>query len=90
MLNGFYQALNDAGVKIPKDIFDEARGAIADDLAVEIAYSMGGQQGWRQRVNLHSNEIAVALGLLHKANNPQQLFTAASSFEASQKAQAKN
>lgn len=88
MLNGFYQTLLETGVKIPKDIFDQAKPAIADDLAVEIAYSMGGQQASRQRMNMHSSEIAVALNLLHKANNPQQLFTAASSFEASRKARA--
>lgn len=82
MLDGFYQQLAQNGVKVPKDMFDRARGAIADDLAVEIAYAKGGAQAWRQRVNMKSNEIEVALNLLHKANSPQALFTAASSFEA--------
>lgn len=83
MLSGFYQTLNETGIKIPRDIFDRARGAVADDLAVEIAYSKGGGQAWRERVNMRSNEIAVALQLLHKANSPQSLFAAAKSYEAS-------
>lgn len=88
MLNGFYQALNEANVKIPRDIFDRARSAIADDLAVEIAYSRGGQQAWRQRVNMNSSEIDVAVQLLHKSNSPQSLFTQAAAFEASRTATA--
>ncbi|MGQ0563264.1 MAG: S41 family peptidase [Gemmatimonadota bacterium] len=86
MLDGFYQQLAQAGVKIPRDIFDNARSAIADDLAAEIAYSQGGQQAWRQRVNTESAEIRVALELLHKANSPKSLFSAANSFEASRTA----
>ncbi|MGQ0813667.1 MAG: S41 family peptidase [Gemmatimonadota bacterium] len=81
MLADFYQALSDVGVEIPKDIFDNARGVIADDIAVEIAYAIGGQQSWRQRVNMQSKEIDVARQLLSKANSPQALFTAASSYE---------
>lgn len=88
MLDGFYQQLNDAGVKIPRDIFDGARRAVADDIAVEIAYSKGGAQAWRQRVNMKSKEIDVALELLRKSNSPQALFSAASVFEASRTAAA--
>lgn len=88
MLTGFYDQLVTTGVKIPRDIFDRARSAIVDDLAVEIAYSKGGQEAWRQRANMHSNEIAVALQLLHKANSPPALFTAARSYEASRTAAA--
>ena len=81
VLNGFYDQLVTTGVKIPRDIYDKARGAIADDIAVEIAYALGGQEKWRERVNMHSNEIAVALQLLHKANSPQSLFTAATQYQ---------
>jgi len=88
MLNGFYDTLVQTGVKIPREIFDRARGAIADDLAVEIAYSKGGQEAWRERMNMRSPEIAVALQLLHKANSPQALFTAAQTYEASRTAAA--
>jgi len=86
MLNGFYQQLVDTGVKIQRDIFDRARGAISDDLAVEIAYAIGGQETWRERVNMHSPEIATALQLLHKATTPQSLFTLASAYDASRTA----
>jgi carboxyl-terminal processing protease len=88
MLAGFYQTLVDTGVKIPRDIFDNARSAIEDDLASEIAYSRGGQEGWRERVNMNSREISTALQLLHKANTPQSLFTAANQFESSRTAAA--
>ncbi len=88
MLNGFYQQLQETGVKIPRDIYDRARSAIADDVALEIAYSKGGQEAWRERANMHSPEIATALQLLHKANSPQSLFTAAASYEASRTAAA--
>lgn len=86
ILNGFYQALDQAGVKIPRDIFNNARRAVAEDLAAEIAYSIGGQQAWRQRVNMRSSEINVALQLLRKANSPQALFGAANAYEASRTA----
>jgi carboxyl-terminal processing protease len=85
MVNGFYQSLQEAGIKVPRDIFDRARSAIADDLAVEIAYSKGGRQGWRQRVNTNSNEVAVALQLLRSASSPASLFSAAASYEAQHK-----
>lgn len=82
MLDGFYQSLTSSNVKIPRDIFNNARSAIADDLGAEIAYSLGGQQAWRQRVNMRANEIEVALQLLRKSNSPQALFGAAKAFEA--------
>lgn len=85
MLNGLYQSLQEAGIKVPRDIYDRARSAVSEDLAVEIAYSRGGRQGWRQRVNTNSNEVAVALQLLHSANSPESLFSAAASYEASHK-----
>lgn len=88
MLNGFYDQLNATGVKIPRDIFDRARAAISDDISAEISYSLGGGQAWRERVNMHSSEITVALQLLHKANTPQSLFAAAQSYEASRTAAA--
>jgi carboxyl-terminal processing protease len=77
IINGFYQALQEGGVKIPRDIYDGARGAIEDDIAAEIAYSLGGQETWRERVNMTSKEITTAVGLLHKASTPQSLFTLA-------------
>lgn len=88
MLNGFYDELVKHKVVIPRDVFDRAREAVAEDLAVEIAYSRGGQQSWRQRVNMNSNEIKVALQLLRKSTNPQSLFTQAAAFEAQRTAAA--
>jgi carboxyl-terminal processing protease len=88
MLNGFYAELVKHKVTIPRDVFDRAREAVAEDLAVEIAYSRGGQQAWRQRVNMNSNEIRVALQLLRKSTNPQSLFTQAAAYEATRTAAA--
>ncbi|HUP88362.1 MAG TPA: S41 family peptidase, partial [Longimicrobiales bacterium] len=84
-LNGFYDQLVAGGVKIPREVFDRARSAIAEDLAADIAYSLGGQEKWRERVNLRSPEIGVALQLLRKANSPQSLFNAAAQYQATQK-----
>lgn len=82
MLDGFYNQLAEADVKIPRDIFNNARSAIADDLAAEIAYAKGGAQAWRQRVNMGSNEISTALQLLRSSSSPQALFSAASAYQA--------
>lgn len=82
MLNGFYQQLSDAGVKIPRETFDRARGAVGEDIASEIAYSLGGGEAWRERVNMRSTEINTALQLLHKASTPQSLFTLATQYES--------
>ena len=89
MLNEFYQALNTAGVKIDRETFNDARKAVAQDLGLEIAYSMGGQEAWRKRSNLSSNEINVAAQLLRRATSPASLFAAAAAFDATRSAEAK-
>jgi carboxyl-terminal processing protease len=89
MLNEFYQALLKAGVKIDRGTFDDARKAVAQDLGLEIAYSKGGQEGWRKRANLSSPEINVAAELLRKSTSPQSLFAAAANYEATHVAASK-
>ncbi len=81
MLNEFHAALTKAGVKIDRVTFDDARKAVAQDLGLEIAYSKGGQEGWRKRSNLASPEISVAAQLLRKSTSPQSLFAAAADYE---------
>jgi carboxyl-terminal processing protease len=81
MLNEFYAALTKAGVKIDRGTFDDARKAVAQDLGLEIAYSKGGQEGWRKRSNLASPEIQVAAELLRKSTSPASLFAAAANYE---------
>jgi carboxyl-terminal processing protease len=81
MLNEFYAALTKAGVKIDRGTFDDARKAVAQDLGLEIAYSKGGQEGWRKRSNLASPEIQVAAELLRKSTSPASLFAAAVNYE---------
>ena len=81
MLNEFYAALTKAGVKIDRGTFEDARKAVAQDLGLEIAYSKGGQEGWRKRSNLASPEIQVAAELLRKSTSPASLFAAAANYE---------
>jgi hypothetical protein len=81
MLNEFYAALIKAGVKIDRQTFEDARKAVAQDLGLEIAYSKGGQEGWRKRSNLGSQEIRVAAELLRKSTSPASLFAAAANYE---------
>ncbi|HEX6065704.1 MAG TPA: S41 family peptidase [Longimicrobiales bacterium] len=81
MLNEFYVALTKAGVKIDRATFEDARKAVAQDLGLEIAYSKGGQEGWRKRSNLASPEIQVAAELLRKSTSPASLFAAAANYE---------
>ena len=81
MLNEFYAALTKAGVKIDRATFEDARKAVAQDLGLEIAYSKGGQEGWRKRSNLASPEIQVAAELLRKSTSPASLFAAAANYE---------
>jgi carboxyl-terminal processing protease len=89
MLNEFYDALNNAGVRIDRQTYNEARKAVAQDLGLEIAYSKGGQEGWRKRANLNSPEINTAAALLRKATSPASLFATASAFDASRPVTAK-
>jgi carboxyl-terminal processing protease len=81
MLNDFYQALLKAGVTIDRTTFNDARKAVAQDLGLEIAYAMGGQEGWRKRSNMSSPEINVAAQLLRQSTSPQSLFAAAATYE---------
>ena len=81
MLNEFYTSLGKAGVKIDRATFDDARKAVAQDLGLEIAYSKWGQEGWRKRANLSSQEIKVAAELLRKSTSPASLFAAATDYE---------
>jgi carboxyl-terminal processing protease len=89
MLNEFYDALNKAGVRIDRQTYNDARKAVAQDLGLEIAYSKGGQEGWRKRANLNSPEINTAAALLRKATSPASLFATASAFDASRTVTAK-
>ena len=86
MLNEFYQQLVAGGVKIDRVTFNDARKAVAQDLGLEIAYSKGGQEGWRKRANLNSPEINTAAELLRKSSSPASLFATASAYDATRTA----
>lgn len=81
MLDTFYQNLRDAGIEVPRDIFDGARDWIADDLARDIAFATWGRQGMRRRANLDDRQVGVAIDLLQRATDAESLFTLAARYE---------
>jgi len=77
MLAEFYSRLQDAGVKVDRDVFRNARRWVAYDLGYDITYSKWGQQAARERTNAVDPQVSAAVGLLHEADSPQALFAAA-------------
>ncbi|HSJ14023.1 MAG TPA: S41 family peptidase [Longimicrobiales bacterium] len=77
MLGEFYEALQRAGVSVPRTLYDEAKRWVAQDLGYEIAYSKWGQQAARRRSNELDAQVLTAARLLRSASTPEMLFTAA-------------
>lgn len=78
MVRGFYDALQQAGITVEREAFDEARTLIARELAYEIAYAKFGQAVARRRLNDDDRQIAAAADLLRRAQTPAMLFRLAS------------
>ena len=77
MLAQFYARLQQAGVKVDRDLFRNARRWVEYDLGYDIAYSKWGQEAARKRTNEVDPQVRTAIRLLHEADSPRALFTAA-------------
>ena len=82
MLSEYYDALQKAGVKGDRAMFDAARGWVSDDIAYEISYSKWGQAGATQRANSIDPQVLTAASLLRQATTPQSLFKLAADYAA--------
>jgi len=77
MLDGFYNALKDAGVEVDRSVYDEGARWISYQLASEITLSRWGEEVRRQRENSDDPQIHAAIELLEQATTPASLFTLA-------------
>ena len=82
LLSAYYDALQKAGVKVSRAMFDGATGWVSDDIAYEITYSKWGQAGATERTNRADPQVIAAASLLRQANDPQSLFKLASDYAA--------
>jgi carboxyl-terminal processing protease len=80
MLDGFYQALVQAGIEVSREVYDGARTPIAERLAYEISYAKWGQQEARRRLNESDSQVRVAAELLRGASDPRGVFQAAEAY----------
>ena len=82
MLSDFHAALQRAGLKLDRKVYDAASQWLADDIAYEITYSKWGEQGAKQLVNTRDPQVQVAASLLQRATSPASLFKLASDYAA--------
>lgn len=82
MLDEFYIALQEAGLGVEREIYDDGRRWVELQVGQEITYSRWGVSETRKRDNTTDAQVRVAAELLRQANDPQSLFAAASAYEA--------
>ena len=74
MVEGFYQALVDAGLDLDREVFDQASSLIARRLAYEISVAQfSRQEGWRRLLE-GDPQLEAAGDLLRAADSTEELF----------------
>lgn len=86
LLDSYFTAITNAGVKVDRESFDSATRWIGNDVAYEITYSKWGQEAARQRTNSDDSQVIAAANLLRRASTPESLFTLAKSPDAARSA----
>jgi carboxyl-terminal processing protease len=81
MLDEFYRALGEAGFKIERDMYDDARRWTSYQLAAEITFSKWGELERRRRENSDDRQVRTAIELLKKASTPESLFAQAAQLQ---------
>ncbi len=82
MLDGFYRALQEQGIKVERSVFDGASRWISYDLGAEIALAKWNRETSQKRWNAEDPQIRVAVELLREARTPDGLFAAADRYLA--------
>jgi carboxyl-terminal processing protease len=85
MLGDFYQALQQGGVPVERDVYNHAGDWVGTQLAFEISKAKFGAQEANRRANAESPEVQVAADLLRRSASTKQLFTIADAYVAQQK-----
>jgi hypothetical protein len=85
MMDGFYAAMQQKGIKVDRAVFNAASRWIADDIAYEITYSKWGEQGARQRLNSEDSQVRVAAQLIQQSTSQTNLFKLAADYAATHK-----
>jgi carboxyl-terminal processing protease len=81
MLDEFYRALGEAGFKIERETYDDARRWTSYQLAAEITFSKWGELERRRRENSDDRQVRTAIELLKKASTPESLFAQAAQYQ---------
>ena len=68
-------------MKVDRAVYQDAHRWVAYDLGYDITYSKWGQEAARQRTNAVDPQVSEAVKLLHQADTPAGLFTAAEPLE---------
>jgi carboxyl-terminal processing protease len=77
MLEEFHAALERAGVKVDRELYQDARRWVAHDLGYDITYSKWGAQAATKRRNAIDPQVRAAIDVLRATNTPQSVFPAA-------------
>ncbi|HET9982431.1 MAG TPA: S41 family peptidase [Longimicrobiales bacterium] len=82
MLEEFYSALAQKGVKVDRAVYNGASTEIAREIGIEIARAKWGEEAVRQRLNAEDPQVRAAVEVLRRAPSPQALFAAAQRYAA--------
>lgn len=82
MVDEFYIALQEAGIEVDREIYDDAQRTIEIQLGAEITRTRWGFSEARKRNNTTNPQVRVAVELLRQATDPASLFSVAAAYEA--------
>jgi carboxyl-terminal processing protease len=74
LLGEFYDALQQAGLKVDRRTYDDASELTAKRLALQITFVAFGEQEARRRGNVGDHQVDLAVDLLSRAQNTRQLL----------------
>jgi carboxyl-terminal processing protease len=85
MLNEFYVMLQQSGVTVDRNLYNNASSWVTTQLAFEISRAKWGTQEANRRINAESPEVQVAANLLRQSNSTKSLFSSADAYNAQEK-----
>ncbi|MBI4408483.1 MAG: S41 family peptidase [Gemmatimonadetes bacterium] len=88
-VDGFYQALIDAGIAVDRAQYGSATRWLGRELAYQISYARWGEEEARKRFGQNDPQLALAVELLRQAHDPKSLIALAARYETERGSAAK-
>ena len=81
MRDGLFQRLQEAGVRLDRETFDQARGYVDEQLGYEIARELFGSDSMLRRQAKTDRQIQAALRILRASRTQQDALTFATAAQ---------